>query len=68
MPDQIKPEINTNHPTMGELMAANPTPEKQFYDIALQYWALVYAHEAEQKRLEEIANNQPKESPDGNQA
>lgn len=63
MPDQTKPEINVNRPTMDELMSANPTPEKQFYDIALQYWALVKSHEAETKRLEEIEKNQPQEAP-----
>lgn len=62
MPEQIKPEINTNRPTMEELMIGNPTPEQQFHNIALQYWALVYAEEAEKKRLEEIAKQQPEES------
>ncbi len=62
MSDQIKPEINTNRPTMEDVMAANPTPEKQFYDHALMFWDLVYTHEAEQKRLEEIAKQKPEES------
>lgn len=60
MPDQIKPEINTNRPTMEELMAANPTPQKQFYDHALMFWELVYAHESDK--------NKPLEEQDGNQA